>query len=35
MAREGMHILIDLIEKKVKGPQCRVLPSQLIVRDSA
>ncbi len=34
-AQSGMKILIDLIEKKVKSPQVKILPSPLIIRDSA
>jgi DNA-binding LacI/PurR family transcriptional regulator len=35
MAREGAQLLIDLIEGKVTAPQSRLLPCELIPRDSA
>jgi LacI family transcriptional regulator len=34
MAREGTGMLIDLIEKKIKGPVLKLVPGTLIVRES-
>jgi len=35
MAKEGTQLLIDLIEKRLKAPQSKVLPSELVIRESA
>jgi LacI family transcriptional regulator len=35
IAKTGTELLIDLIEKRVKGPDLKMIPSQLILRESA
>ncbi len=35
IAQEGTQLLIDLIEKKVRGPVAKMVNSELIIRDSA
>jgi len=35
IAREGTQLLIDLIENRVKGPETKLVPSHLIIRESA